>query len=65
MNGLAQNSVAGINISIIEQIEKGRKIIEESGGEAAYDAEARKRRKQTAPKTDLLQKPSSIVFEDK
>jgi hypothetical protein len=65
MDGLAPNSVTGINISILEQIEKGRKIIEESGGEAAYDAEARKRRKQTAPKTDLLQKPDNIIFDDK
>jgi len=65
MNGLAPNSVAGVNVGILEQIEKGRKIIEETGGEAAYDAEARKRRKQMAPKTDLLQKPDSIIFEDK
>ena len=65
MNGLAPNSVAGVNVGILEQIEKGRKIIEESGGEAAYDAEARKRRKQMASKTDLLQKPGNIVFEDK
>ena len=65
MNGLAPNSVAGVNVGILEQIENGRKIIEETGGEAAYDAEARKRQKQMAPKTDLLQKPENIVFEDK
>jgi Transglutaminase-like superfamily len=65
MKGLAPNSVAGVNVGILEQIEKGRKIIEEAGGEAAYDAEARKRQKQKmAPKTDLRQKPENIVFED-
>jgi hypothetical protein len=65
MNGLAPNSVAGVNIGILEQIEKGRKIIEETGGEAAYDVEARKKRKQNmAPKTDLSQKPDNIIFED-
>jgi hypothetical protein len=29
--GLAPNSVAGVNVGILEQIEKGRKIIEETG----------------------------------
>jgi len=65
MKRLVPSSVAGINIGILEQIEKGRKIIEESGGETAYDSEARKRRKQMAPKTDLLKNPGSIVFEEK
>jgi hypothetical protein len=65
MKRLAPSSVAGINVGILQQIEKGRKIIEETGGEAAYDTEARKRRKQTAPKTDLLQKPENIIFDDK
>jgi hypothetical protein len=65
MKGLVPSSVAGINIGILEQIEKGRKIIEEAGGEIAYDTEARKRRKQMMPKTDLLKNPGSIVFEEK
>ena len=65
MKRLVPSSVAGINIGILEQIEKGRKIIEDAGGEAAYDAEARKRRKQMAPKTDLLKNQSNIVFEEK
>jgi hypothetical protein len=64
MRRLAPSSVVGINAGILQQIEKGRKIIEETGGEVAYDAEARKRRKQMAPKTDLLQKPGNIIFED-
>ncbi|MBN1860131.1 MAG: transglutaminase family protein [Candidatus Thermoplasmatota archaeon] len=65
MKRLVPNSVAGINIGILEQIEKGRKIIEQSGGEAAYDTEARKRRSQMAAKTELLKNHENIVFEGK
>jgi hypothetical protein len=63
MNHLVPNSVAGLNIGIIEQIEKGKKIIEEAGGEAAYDAEARRRRRQSSIKDELLKKQDNIVFE--
>ncbi|MCX6661773.1 MAG: transglutaminase family protein [Euryarchaeota archaeon] len=63
MNHLVPNSVAGINIGILEQIEKGKKIIEEAGGEAAYDAEARRRRRQTSIKNELLKKQDSIIFD--
>ena len=49
---------------VLEQIEKGRKLIEDMGGEAAYDAEARRRRRQTAPKADLLKDHGKIVFDD-
>jgi hypothetical protein len=65
MDHLVPSSVAGINIGILEQIEKGRKIMEDMGGEVAYDAEARKRRKQSSMKTALLQNHESIVFKDK
>jgi Transglutaminase-like superfamily len=65
MNHLVPNSVAGLNIGIIEQIEKGKKIIEEAGGEATYDAEARRRRKQSSIKDELLKKHDSIIFEEK
>lgn len=63
MKYLVPTSVAGINIGILEQIEKGRKIIEDAGGEISYDAEARKRRAQAAIKTELLKKHDNIVFE--
>jgi hypothetical protein len=63
MNHLVPNSVAGLNIGIIEQIEKGKKIIEEAGGEAAYDAEARRRRRQSSIKDELLKKQDNLVFE--
>jgi hypothetical protein len=65
MKWLAPASVAGVNVGILEQIEKGKKIIEETGGETAYDSEARKKRKQATPKTDLLQKSDNIIFEEK
>ncbi len=63
MNHLVPNSVAGLNIGILEQIEKGKKIIEEAGGETAYDAEARRRRRQASIKDELLKKHDNIVFE--
>lgn len=63
MHHLVPNSVAGLNIGILEQIEKGKKIIEEAGGEVAYDAEARRRRRQASIKDELLKKQDNIVFE--
>jgi hypothetical protein len=63
MNHLVPNSVVGLNIGILEQIEKGKKIIQEAGGEAAYDAEARSRRRQASIKNELLKKHDNIVFE--
>ena len=65
MKWLAPGSVAGVNAGILEQIEKGRKTIEEAGGEIVYDEEVRKKRKQMTPKTDLSQKPDNIIFEEK
>jgi hypothetical protein len=62
MKKLVPGQVAGINIGILEQIESGKKRIEELGGEAAYDVEARKRRQQTVVKSELLKKHDSIVF---
>lgn len=63
MRHLVPNSVAGINIGILEQIEKGKKIIQEAGGEEAYNAEARRRRSQASIKKELLQDQDNIVFE--
>jgi hypothetical protein len=62
MRNLVPNQVAGINIGILEQIENGAKLIESMGGEVQYDAEARKRRRQTAQKSELIKKHKSIVF---
>ncbi len=63
MHHIVPNSVAGINNGILEQIEKGKKIIAEAGGEASYDFEARKKRNQETIKNELLKNHESIVFE--
>jgi hypothetical protein len=62
MRKLVPNQVAGINIGILEQIENGGKLMDGMGGETLYDTEARKRRRQTAQKSDLLKNHSSIIF---
>lgn len=64
INKLVPGQVQGINIGILEQIDKGRRLMEDMGGEAKYDAEARKRRRQTAPKADLIKDHENIVFKD-
>jgi hypothetical protein len=63
MDYLVPSSVQGINAGILDQIRNGMKIIEEAGGEQAYDAQARKKRSQQAPHAGL-QASDSIVFED-
>lgn len=63
MNHLVPNSVAGLNIGILEQIEKGKKIIEDAGGEVAYDSEARKKHKKEMMKNELLKEHNNIIFE--
>jgi hypothetical protein len=65
MHHLVPNSTAGINIGILEQIGKGKKIIKEAGGEVAYDIEARRRRGEERIKMELLKDHESIVFEEK
>lgn len=64
MNRIVPNQIAGINIGILEQIERGRKIIEEAGGETAYDAQARQNRRKSTPTPDIAQHHDRIVFED-
>lgn len=64
LNRLFASSVAGYNRGLLEQDENGRRVIAAAGGEAAYDAEARRWRSPLADKTDLLRKHERIVFED-
>ncbi|HVQ00675.1 MAG TPA: transglutaminase family protein [Candidatus Thermoplasmatota archaeon] len=64
MNHLVPKQVVGVNVGILGQIEAGRKRIKEMGGEAVYDAEARKRRQQAAPKGELLRNHEKIVFQE-
>ncbi|MBN2345114.1 MAG: transglutaminase family protein [Candidatus Aminicenantes bacterium] len=56
-------TVAGFNAGILEQIEKGRRIIEAAGGEAAYDAGARRRHGATVAAQGLLEPNERIVFQ--
>jgi Transglutaminase-like superfamily len=63
MHHLVSNSIAGLNVGILEQIEKGKKIIADAGGEAAYDLEARKKHKQETIKKELLKEHENIIFE--
>ena len=60
---LAPGSMERINISILKQIEKGRRIIEEAGGLEAYDRKARKNRTVKADSIELKHH-EKIVFED-
>ncbi len=57
---IAPGTVATINNSILKQIEEGRKIIEEAGGEKAYDEKARKSK---AKKPIVgLEKKEGLIF---
>jgi hypothetical protein len=59
------SSIPGFNLGFLEQVEKGKKIIEAAGGEAAYDTAIRRQVKPVAAKSDLLQDHASIIFEKK
>jgi hypothetical protein len=59
------SSIPGFNLGFLEQIEKGRKIIETAGGEAAYDAVIRRTLRPVASQADLLREHENIVFEKK
>jgi hypothetical protein len=56
------SSIPGFNLGFLQQIEKGSKIIEAAGGEAAYDAEARRRHAPIASRADLVRDHDNIVF---
>jgi hypothetical protein len=64
-NKLLASSIPGFNVGFLEQIAWGARIIEAAGGEAAYDAWARRQRQPVASRADLLQEHESIVFEKK
>ncbi|OYT59026.1 hypothetical protein B6U81_06765 [Thermoplasmatales archaeon ex4484_30] len=59
---IAPGSMERVNISILKQIEMGKKIIEEAGGKEAYDEMAR-RKGPKMPKVKLEEK-KEIVFEE-
>ncbi|RLF44493.1 MAG: hypothetical protein DRN29_08335 [Thermoplasmata archaeon] len=62
MKKIAPGTVATINKSILQQIEKGRKILEEMG-EEEYDKKARKTFKPKTP-TLTLQNKEGLMFAD-
>jgi len=59
---IAPGTVATINNSILRQIEEGRRIIEEAGGEKAYDEMVRRKRKK--PVVELKEKEGLIFKYD-
>jgi len=59
---LLASSIPGFNLGFVEQIERGRQVIEAAGGEAAYDAEARKRHRPIAAREELVRDHSRITF---
>jgi hypothetical protein len=64
MKKLLPNSVVGLNIGVLKQIEEGRRIIEESGGEIPYDKMAREKRAKAMPKPSVEKKSNKIIFEE-
>jgi hypothetical protein len=60
---IAPGSMERVNISILNQIEKGRKIIKKAGGFEAYDRQARAEKGPKMPKLEIKEK-KEIVFED-
>lgn len=62
---LFAGAVAGYNRGLQEQDEIGRRVIAAAGGEAAYDAEARRRHIPVASRADLVRGHDNIVFGEK
>ena len=60
---LAPGSMERVNVSIQNQIEMGRKIIEEAGGVEAYDKQARKKKGPKQPKMNLNGRKEIIFHE--
>jgi hypothetical protein len=56
-------AVDGFNSGIGVQVEQGRRVIAAAGGEAAYDAEARRRRGPGAARNELASAHERITFE--
>ena len=59
---LAPKTVERINVNILKQIEKGRKILEEMG-EENYDREARKKYRMMTPKI-TLERRKELIFDE-
>jgi hypothetical protein len=60
---IAPGSMERVNISILKQIEKGKKVIKQAGGLKQYDIKARGDSNIKKPKLEISQR-KEIVFED-
>lgn len=60
---IAPASMERVNIGILKQTERGRKVIEEAGGLEAYDRKARAEMEAKKPRLEI-EKHEKIVFED-
>lgn len=60
---IAPGSMERVNISILQQIEKGKQIIKKAGGLEAYDRQVRMKKGPEGPKVELKTR-KEIVFED-
>ncbi len=63
MEKIAAVPLARVNASILQQIEKGRKILEEMG-EEEYDRKARERYKPIMLKTELFERKPGLKFRE-
>ena len=61
MGKLAKGSLARINLSVLKQVEEGRKILKETG-EEEYDKKARERFKPVMLKPELLERKPGLKF---
>lgn len=61
MEKLAKGSLARINLSVLKQVEQGRKILEELG-EEEYDKKAREKHKPLMLRTELLERKPGLRF---
>jgi hypothetical protein len=64
MKRVVPTQIAGINVGILEQIEHGKQVIKETGGEEKYDAMARRKRRKSQPSIDLKKGHDKIVFKE-
>jgi hypothetical protein len=63
LHWISPGSMERVNVSIQQQIQRGRSIFEEMGGAEAYDREARARQGPQAPQVDLEPR-KELRFED-
>jgi hypothetical protein len=63
LSRVGPGTVNSINLNITKQIEEGKKVLEEKGGEKQYDQEIRLRAKFKPPEIDYKSHQTNITFE--